>query len=121
MQRNIMFALMALVISLGVASVFASDISDVKVTFRTMTCQGVTGFASVNADYVHNIVETKCEPKSRVEKVHQVMIKKASSGASINIFTVSEKEAEMLMQKIEAYQDDKRKSLRDSNRYILEK
>jgi len=120
MRKNIVFTLMASVIFIGMANAVAGDISNVKITFRTITCQGATGFASVNADQVFKIEQIKCEPNSKINKVHQVMIRKTASSSSFDIFTLSGTEAETLMKKIETYQDDKRKALRDSNRYILE-
>ncbi len=120
MRKNIVFTLVVPVIFIAMVNAIAGDLSDVKVTFRTITCQGATGFASVNADQVFKIEQIKCEPNSKINKVHQVMIRKTASSTSFDIFTLSGTEAEILMKKVETYQDDKRKSLRDSNRYILE-
>ncbi|MDH5649648.1 MAG: hypothetical protein OEY67_08325, partial [Gammaproteobacteria bacterium] len=98
-----------------------NNVTDVKVTFRTLSCDGKTGFASVNADYVHRISQIDCKPGDPVRHVFQVMVKQGPGKAASEIFTVTEAEAEALSRKIEAYQEDKRKALRESDRIILER
>lgn len=119
-----MLAIKTLITSIGVALLvatapaFAANNSDVKLTFRTQNCDGTTGFASVSADRVYRIKAIACQDGDAVSQVYQVMVR---TGSSYDVFTVADSEAEELMQKVEAYQDDKRQSLRESDRLILER
>ncbi len=100
----------------------ASDISVYKITFKTLSCDGSEGFGSVNADKIVKIESSKCEQGDPVSKVYQILVNsEAGTPYSYIVFTSSEKEAERIMKRVDRFQDDKAKSLRDSPRVIIDR
>lgn len=115
------FSLLVFVTLLGGVA-FAGSLSTVKVTFKTLSCNGTKGIASIDADSLVKIESKKCEPGSAVPEVYQVLVTgEAGSGLSYRAYTTSEEEALKLMEKIDEYQKAKEDSLRESDRIIIEK
>lgn len=100
----------------------ASDISILKITFKTLSCDGSDGFGSVDADKIVKIESSKCQEGDSVSKVYQILVNsEAGTPYTYIVFTTSEKEAERIMKRVDRFQDDKAKSLRDSPRVIIDR
>ncbi|MGK7346681.1 MAG: hypothetical protein ACNS63_12825 [Candidatus Nitrospinota bacterium M3_3B_026] len=101
---------------------FAGGPSHVKVTFKTLSCGGETGLASVDADSIVKIQSVKCDEGDPVGKVYQILAKgEPGSGVTYRAFTTSEEEASRLMEEVEAFQKEKRERIREGDRIIIEK
>jgi len=112
----------AMVSVLFAADSFAGSIGTVKVTFKTLSCGGTKGLASIDADSVVKVESIKCEPGATVPEVYQILVTgELGSGLKYRVFTTSEEEAARLMEKVEAYQQDKQKSIREGDRIIIDK
>ena len=100
----------------------AGSLSTVMVTFKTLSCRGAKGFATVDADRIVKVVSVKCEPNDPVPEVYQVLVTgEPGSDLAYRVFTTSEKEAGRIMKEVAAYQKEKRESIREGDRLIIEK
>ncbi|MBI4667563.1 MAG: hypothetical protein HY751_14265 [Nitrospinae bacterium] len=99
----------------------AGSLSTVKVSFKTLSCDGTKGLASVDADRIVKIQSIKCDPGSAVNEVYQVLVSgEPGSGLTYRVFETTEKEAERLQREVDAYQHSKERSLERSDRLIIE-
>ena len=100
----------------------ADPLSNVKVSFKTLACDGARGLASVNADRIYKIQSMKCGNQDPVKEVFQVLVRApAGEGMRYEAFTTSETEAEKIIAQVDAYQADKRKALTDTPRLIIDR
>lgn len=112
--------LLAILLSAPIFS--AGGPAHVKVTFKTLSCGGETGLASVDADSIVKIQSVKCDEGDPVARVYQVLEKgEPGSGVTYRAFTTSEDEAARLMEEVEAFQKEKRERIREGSRIIIEK
>lgn len=101
---------------------YADGISTYKITFKTISCDGSEGFGSVDADKIVKIESTKCQEGDPVSKIYQLLVNsEAGTPYAYIVFTTSEKEAQRIMKRVDRFQEDKAKSLRDSPRVIIER
>ncbi len=114
-----MRSLILIVVMVFVAGqAMAGNLSTVKISFKTLACDGTKGFASVDADKLFKVTSSKCEDGDEVGEVYQVL----TTGASgYQVFTTSEEEAKQLIKRMDKVQEDKSKSIRDGGRIILSK
>lgn len=97
-----------------------ADVTDLKLTFETLACDGTKGFASVSADDIFKIEESKCPKGSKVSSVYQLLIPAKTKGhGDYDIFVTSEKEAKIIMKKIEAFQKTKQNLLESGKTVIF--
>ncbi len=117
MKSGALFFISALLItSLAVAD----DLSTYKVSFKTLSCDGSKGFATIDSDKLDKIHTIKCDKTDTIKEVYQVLvIAEAGSGLKYRVFTTSEAEAEKIMKLVNAYQESKRKSIEESGRIII--
>ena len=108
----VMFALLLSALS------YAGELSTYKISFKTLACDGSKGYASVDADKVEKIINSKCEKGDAEKEVYQLLV---DEGSSYQVFTVSQKEADRLMKRIDEFQDVKKEAIKDSANIIIRK
>lgn len=116
-------ALVSIMTLFFAADVNADNLSiySYRVSFKTISCNGSKGFATIDADKLDKIRTVKCDKADVLKEVYQVLvIGEPSSGTKYRVFTTSEVEAEKIMKHVNAYQDTKVKSLENSNRIIID-
>lgn len=110
--KRIIMILAFCVITAGVSFAF------VKVTFKTLNCDGSKGFASVKMDRIVKVQSQKCDEGSKVKEIYQVLVK-TGGNMKYNVYNTSEKQAQKIQKAIDSYQADKQKSIRDGGVIIL--
>ncbi len=114
----VLFFLVGFLVFMPVSS--AGDVTDLKLTFETLACDGSKGFASVSADDIFKVQESKCPDGSKVKSVYQLLVPAKTTGhGDYDIFVTSEKEARIIMKKIEAFQKTKQNLLESGKTVIF--
>ncbi|VAX22229.1 hypothetical protein MNBD_NITROSPINAE02-1497 [hydrothermal vent metagenome] len=114
-KKIICFAVFC-VITAGVS--YAGNLSNVKVSFKTLSCSGSKGFASVDIDKIVKVETFKCDQGSAVKEIYQILVT-AGGAVKYNVYNTTEKEAEKIQKAIDSFQADKQKTIRDSGGIIL--
>jgi hypothetical protein len=93
-----------------------------KVSFKTLTCDGTQGMASIDADRLVQIETIKCNQDDVVKELWQVLVTgEPGSNLTYRAFNTTKEEAEKIQKEIDSYQAVKKKSLENSNRIIINK
>ncbi len=120
MYRKLFLSLF-IVVAIFSGLAHAGALSTYKISFKTMACDGTKGLASIDADTIVKVESIKCENGEKFKEVYQVLVTgEPGSGLTYRVFTTTEAEAERILKKVDAYQDDKRKSIKEGNRIIID-
>lgn len=113
----IIFLLSAPQVCFGGATVTAY-----KISFKTLSCDGSKGMASIDADRLVKLQSVKCDPNDPVKEVWQALVTgEPGSGLTYRVFNTTQEEAEKIQKAMDDYQAAKKKSLEDSTRIIINK
>lgn len=108
-------------IALAAVNTQAGDFYTFKVSFKTLSCSGSEGYASVDADSIVRIQRQTCEGDDPIREVYQILVTGATdSRAAYDAFTTSEEEADRVMKKVDEYQEAKKKNVEEGRKVIIE-
>jgi len=113
--------LFALSFVLAAAVSHAGSLSTYKVTFKTLTCAGSKGMASVDADHIIKIESQKCDQGEPVKEVYQILVQGDKSAGAYRVFTTTEQEANRIQKSVDDFQNSKMRSIEKGDRIIIDK
>lgn len=118
MRQILLFITFILVTAINM---HAGDFYTFKVSFKTLSCSGSEGYASVDADSIVRIQRQSCEQGDPVREVYQILVTGGTDPrVAYDAFTTSEEESERVMKKVDEYQEAKKKNIEEGRKIVIE-
>lgn len=105
-----------LFILFAVASISEAKLSSYRVAFETMSCEGESGFATVDIERIDKIQTAECSYKGK--KLKKLLVTK--NGTYVT-YTLTYEEAKSVMQDVKLYNRMRLKMMENSNTLLIEK
>ena len=97
----------------GLSTAFADSY---QVTFATQDCNGDSGFATVGVDQIYKVESAGCQAADGTP-LKQLLVHNGQG--SYNVYTITEKESENIMNEIKSYMGARRGVLDRSDAIIV--